>query len=144
MIEDYFNRVFVRVSGSSLPVYVPSHISSVKSLVDGNATDVTSVWTSAKCSTFIENSESDPNCIFGTSADAIDSIICRNAIVSIEYTIFHNQDSYSTITGVDIKLVVGDIVYTDDSTFVQSFEINFLDSADSSSISQANGNQVQR
>jgi hypothetical protein len=120
---------------------------SVRSVAGGVAVDVTGAWGASLCDTGIDSSDAtyDSNCVFGDTR-SVDEIICRNAIVGLEYTLHHSQDEQSTIVNVTVELVVGDVVF--DALYpvssAQSFGIAFVDSADSSATSQSNGNLVSR
>ena len=120
----------------------------MKTVVDGSMTDITAEWIASDCSTGVdeEGSGFNQNCTFGEVIGG-NSLICRNALVSIKYTIIHAQDEYSTITNMSVDMIVGDVEFdeTDSkSTFVQSFAVEFSDSAAAASVSQANGNMVSR
>jgi hypothetical protein len=138
----------LRSTGTNSPAYISPTFSSVKVMVDGLETDITSTWESAGCSTGVDEFGSNftSACVFGTAIIEGD-IICRNAILSIEYTVYHAQDAYSTITSVSVDVVVGDVTYDAVSTstnFLQSYGVKFSDTATATAVTQTNGNQVAR
>lgn len=136
-----------RSSGTQSSAYVSPTLVSVKTVAGGAEADVTNRWEESSCDTGIENNVTAYNasCQFGL-ARASDEMICRNAIVGLEYTVHHSQDAQSTVVNVTVALVVGDVAFNGANlvSVAQTFGIAFIDTADSLAVTQRNGNQVSR
>lgn len=108
--------------------------------------DITAAWTNGNCATTLYTSNVayvSSTCKYVSSTSSA-ALICAGAILYTAYTVTHSSDAYSTISKVEVDLIVSDIPQPATASLVQTqTTIQYATDA-SSSVSQANGNQVRR
>lgn len=146
---------FVRpYAGNSQVSYVTPKIQQVSfyDVNTGTLTNVTGNWRLYSCNTGMETTSTNytSECQFDSAnySPTATSSICRNAIKSIEYTFIHSQSAVSSIEGIDVVLIVQDILFDHTSavppSITQSYTVKWTDVPSPSSISNSSGNVIKR